>query len=120
MGMLNLRPLRIGWPPMRLGAGAAPDPTVPDMIPSVRLVEATPDSMLIAWDQPYDGGSPITRYILQYRPVSGGSYITINPAVSPQPVEGLDADTAYHVRARADNALGNGPVAPPTTLPTPA
>ncbi|WP_292732944.1 fibronectin type III domain-containing protein [Microbacterium sp. UBA1097] len=102
-----------------------PVATVPDAPSALRLVEATPTSVTVAWTAPVaDGGAPITAYVLTAWADGDavGEPLTVDPQVTAASIEGLAADTDYTVSVVAVNAVGpsaaSGPLAV-RTAPTP-
>ena len=65
--------------------------------------------LLVSWAAPSNNGSAITGYDVEYREV-GGSWrdASHTGTGTTQRISGLTADTAYEVRVRATNGLGNG------------
>ena len=88
-----------------LGAPTVPpDPTAPT------LVSATATTLTVEWTHPGNGGSPLTRNFVHYR-VEGTTdwtnwYAGETP-VTRAVITNLEAATAYDVRVRSSNAIGN-------------
>ena len=73
------------------------------------------------WSAPFDEGSPITDYIVQYR-ASGGSWTAFADGVSTATsatVTGLPNGTSYDFKVAALNALGAGAASKPLLSVTP-
>ncbi|WP_431356742.1 fibronectin type III domain-containing protein [Paracoccus marinaquae] len=61
----------------------------------------------VSWVAPADGGSAITSYTMEWRPV-GGSIATVTDITTlSEPLTGLTAETDYEARITAINALGS-------------
>ncbi len=81
----------------------------------------------VAWSAPTDtGGSPITRYKLQYRKGSSGAWTPITSDIGStrtnHTIAGLTNGDSYEVQVRAENAQGTSPwsssaSATPATVP---
>ena len=67
----------------------------------------------LTWSAPADvGASAISDYVVEYRPSSGGSWLTFADGTSTAvaaTITGLGNGTAYDVRVTAVNASGTGP-----------
>lgn len=81
-------------------------PTVPDAPLNLDVTELR-DMFQVAFDDGYDGGSPITHY--QYS-VDGGEWKDFTPVEKSSPVtfDNLKADRKYVIRIRAVNIVGAG------------
>ncbi len=84
--------------------------TVPDPVESLLEADANA-SVTLAWTAPaFDGGAPITDYLVQYLP-EGGQWTTVEETVSTDPqiaVTGLVNGVRYSFRVAAVNAMGTG------------
>ena len=73
-------------------------------------VEATSStSISVYWESSEnDGGSPITRYVVEYSPTSNPSFETqvIPRDIFSSSLDGLTPSTEYDVRVRGENAVG--------------
>ena len=73
-------------------------------------VEATSStSISVQWNaSEKDGGSPITGYVVEYRPTSNPSFETqvVERDVFSMTLDGLTPSTEYDVRVRGENAVG--------------
>lgn len=82
----------------------------PSLPPSLRVTGIRRDSVSLAWEEPeYDGGSPITGYIIERRDVTRGGWSAVGsvPATSrsytvPKLLEGSE----YYFRVMAENSAG--------------
>jgi hypothetical protein len=91
---------------------------VPDLPTS--LVATPGDGVIeVAWVAPVsDGGSAITGYLLEYRPVgSSDPYSTLTVAGGPAQITGVTNDVEYEVRVRAVAVNGQGVPATVTATP---
>lgn len=75
--------------------------------------------MALKWTPPEtDGGSPITNYVVQYRPISATQWIQANEAfIVPDTtfsVTGLRENAEYVFRVAAENRAGAGEPSSPT------
>ena len=94
------------------GAPAAPTPG-----------SATATSLVMSWTAPANAGPPISRYEVQYRAGSVGSWIAAprgvggasDPIRTSLTIRGLTPDTAWQVQVRAVNAEGTGGWSDPGT-----
>lgn len=72
--------------------------------------DATSKSITVSWKAPdYDGGCPIQGYIVEKIEKDGDRYERVNPNLVPglsYVVPGLNEDTEYQFRVRAENAAG--------------
>ena len=94
--------------------------TLAPSAPTIVLVEATSStSISIQWESSKkDGGSPITGYMVEYRPTSNTSFETqaVTRDVFSTTLDGLIPSTEYDVRVRGENAVGRSD--PSATLRT--
>ena len=75
--------------------------------------EQTPNSVTVGWSAPYNGGSAITGYEVEYRIVGGATgwtawSETIAADATSLTVTGLLVSREYHFRGRAVNDVGKG------------
>lgn len=91
-------------------------PGVPD------ITEVTKDSATLHWTPPTkDGGSPITNYVIEYKPVSGHKWLPANENVKVTDttftVKDLIEGEEYEFRVAAENKAGpSKPSAPSKTV----
>ncbi|KAK8746935.1 hypothetical protein OTU49_016904 [Cherax quadricarinatus] len=73
----------------------------------------TESSLLLHWDEPdFDGGSPITHYVLEKRESTKKAWAKVGQTastVTEMEVTGLKKGTAYYFRVYAFNAVGQSP-----------
>ncbi len=65
----------------------------------------------LSWTAPYNGGLPITDYVVEYRLTPSGGWSTFNDGTSTNTfatVTGLTNDSEYEFRVSAKNSLGVG------------
>ncbi|XP_075742812.1 cell adhesion molecule Dscam1-like [Rhipicephalus microplus] len=85
-----------------------PDPPI-----GVQVTNCTSRSATVQWQTPYNGNSPITRYMLNYKllndPWNGPvSVLVILGSDTQSTVRELQPVTKYAIRVSAENALGPG------------
>ncbi|XP_044744906.1 Down syndrome cell adhesion molecule-like protein Dscam2 isoform X2 [Coccinella septempunctata] len=84
---------------------------IPEAPRNVRVTDQLSRSIGISWTQPYAGNSPITNYIIQYKPGSEvwpnqPTKVTVSGAQTTTNIPNLRPATAYHLRILAENRLG--------------
>ena len=90
--------------------------------PTIRSVESRHEGLTVTWSKPSEGGSPITSYRVQHcadtldcnadtnwSPDTDAVVGDIECEVCEFDITGLDNDTKYRVRVRANIEGGNGP-----------
>jgi hypothetical protein len=89
--------------------------------PANLQITPQPNQLTVTWQAPFNGGSPITDYNLQYR-TGSGSYSTFAHAPSSTfnsaVITGLTGADAYDVHVSAINALGSSTPATGSGTPT--
>ena len=81
-------------------------------------------NLRLTWTAPRkDGGSPVTKYLVQKKSTKDRTWVTVNSAVPglSHVVEDLEALTQYSFRVYAENDVGYGPPSqeiPATTVGT--
>ena len=94
--------------------------TLAPSAPTIVSVEATSyTSISVYWESSEkDGGSPITGYVVEYRPTSNHSFETqvVERDIFSMTLDGLTPSTEYDVRVRGENAVGRS--VPSATLRT--
>jgi len=106
----------LGWGPWT-GTSTVTTPSIPGTVGSPGLSDLGGGKVKVTWGAPGDGGTILTRYDVQIRP-TGGAWPATSTAVTsanplnPPPTEttlnGLAGGTAYDVRIRAGNGVGDG------------
>lgn len=82
-------------------------PSVP--LGPVELFDVTEDSVSLKWLPPtYDGGSPITNYIIQKRETTTANWMDVSSAVArcTMKIMKLTTGLEYQFRIRAENKYG--------------
>lgn len=89
-----------------------PSAEVPEVPYGLKVLDKSGRSVQLSWAAPYDGNSPIKRYVIEYK-ISKGSWETDIDRVlvpgSQQNVAGvfnLRPATTYHLRIVAENEIG--------------
>lgn len=85
---------------------------VPDQPAQPTKVSQLPSSIKISWTAPYDGGSPLTAYLVQWNGGSGSSFSTLATYTNFATLEftqssGITAGATYEFRIIAVNGVGN-------------
>ena len=84
--------------------------TLAPSAPTIVYVEAiSSTSISVYWESSEnDGGSPITGYVVEYRPTSNPSFETqvVERDIFSVTLDGLIPSTEYDVRVRGENAVG--------------
>ena len=96
-------PTAVGQSVWEVVSGSLAVPAVPTQPTAV----ASNGQLVWTWNCPLDGGSPITRFELQWRE-SGGSFGSVIPTTIPRYVlTGLTNGTTYELQVQAVNAQGD-------------
>ena len=96
-----------------IAAAGTPKAAGPPDAPTGLVATANSGSAQVAFTAGADNGSPITDYMYS---LDGGTWTTLNDTTSPVTIPGLVNDTAYSIRVRAVNALGDGAISAPVTV----
>ena len=72
------------------------------------------EHLVVTWNRPGDGGSPITAVYLDLRQVGSVEWqsFTAGPLTTTARIGGLVSGVEYEVRVTMENAVGLGPVSP--------
>ncbi|WP_263729949.1 fibronectin type III domain-containing protein [Cellulomonas sp. SG140] len=92
-----------GWAAMGVFTTLA---TVPDAPTNVSVGSIQPDTALVSWTAPYDGGSTLTNYNVQV--ATDAAFTTNVQTFTTGALSGLIPGTVQYVRVRAGNAMGWG------------
>jgi hypothetical protein len=103
-------------PPSAASNGIIPA-TVPDA-PVITTVTAGDSSVTVSWSAPFNGGSPITGYLVSASPSDGSASVAGNQLSAT--VQGLTNGTSYTFIVTATNVLGSGPASAPSNPVVPA
>jgi len=84
----------------------------PDAPENLTMKDCTENSVTLTWTEPpTDGGSPITRYVVERREPSKRAWTEAGQAPADRPelvVGGLTEGAAYSFRVAAENQCGVG------------
>lgn len=83
--------------------------TIPD-VPAAPTVTPGSTTLAVSWTAPYNGGSSITGYTVQYKLSSAGSWTTVTPSPATNTsvtISSLTNGSAYDVKVLATNAAGS-------------
>lgn len=91
---------------------------VPDAPEQPIIKDVTKDSAVVVWNKPYDGGKPITNYIVEKKETMATRWVKatkdpIFPGTKfkvPDLLEGCQ----YEFRVSAENEIGVGDPSPPS------
>ncbi|QLH02685.1 hypothetical protein C5F47_03480 [Nitrosopumilus cobalaminigenes] len=84
----------------------------PDKIRNVRALLTENGQISLSWAAPYDGGSPITDYIIEYKRSSDSTFSIYNDGKNNKTnsmLSGLENGVSYDFKVTAVNKLGQGP-----------
>lgn len=92
----------------------------PDSPQEVKVLEADGRSATISWSPPFSGNSPITNYVIQYKPDNVTTYtnVTISGNENYLSIRGLKPVSKYHARVVAVNMLGKSDSSEVTLITT--
>ncbi|GIY53243.1 contactin-1 [Caerostris darwini] len=94
----------------------------PDRPPSVDVTTKGSRSISIAWSAPYSGNSLILKYIIEHKsakePWTLAKTTVVDSSDSMFTIQGLIPHTSYHIRVKAENAVGSGDFSEPITVVT--
>lgn len=99
--------------------GTVAPPTVP-ATPAAPSAIAGDSSLTVSWTAPANGGSAITGYDVQPFVGATGGAVSSFGNVTRVVLTGLTNGTAYTVKVRAKNAVGNSAYSAASTVVTPA
>ncbi|PRD31896.1 UNVERIFIED_CONTAM: Down syndrome cell adhesion molecule [Trichonephila clavipes] len=94
----------------------------PDRPPSVDVTTKGSRSISITWSAPYSGNSLILKYIIEHKsakePWTLAKTSMVDSSDSMFTLQGLIPHTTYHIRVKAENAVGSGDFSEPLTIVT--
>ncbi|KAL9920281.1 Down syndrome cell adhesion molecule 1 isoform 13-T13 [Glossina fuscipes fuscipes] len=95
---------------------------VPEMPYALKVLDKSGRSVQLSWAQPYDGNSPLTRYIIEFKR-SRASWDEIDRVMVPghtteAQVQKLSPATTYNIRIVAENAIGTSQSSEAVTIIT--
>ena len=97
---------------------------VPEVPYGLKVLDKSGRSVQLSWAAPYDGNSPIKRYVIEYKISKGSWESDIDRVVVPgsqQNVAGvfnLKPATTYHLRIVAENEIGTSDPSDTVTIIT--
>ena len=114
----------VGYGPESIPSNPVTLATTPSPPVAVRAAAAV-HTATVTWAAPFDGGSPITGYVVTAQPAGGAqaTSLTVTGAARSVTFFNLSDGTTYGFQVVAYNAVGASPAAPalfPVTLPAPA
>ena len=77
------------------------------------------DTIVVEWDPPYDGGSPIRRYEVTVRANNDPNHMTVVETDNWMLLTGMEPNTVYRISVFAANAVGEGGHSPDGVIRTP-
>ncbi|KRF98102.1 uncharacterized protein Dwil_GK22019, isoform BM [Drosophila willistoni] len=95
---------------------------VPEMPYALKVLDKSGRSVQLSWAQPYDGNSPLNRYIIEFKR-SRASWSEIDRVMVPghtteAQVQKLSPATTYNIRIVAENAIGTSQSSEAVTIIT--
>ncbi|XP_041675644.1 Down syndrome cell adhesion molecule-like protein Dscam2 isoform X23 [Drosophila eugracilis] len=95
---------------------------VPEMPYALKVLDKSGRSVQLSWAQPYDGNSPLVRYIIEFKR-SRASWSEIDRVIVPghtteAQVQKLSPATTYNIRIVAENAIGTSQSSEAVTIIT--
>ena len=93
--------------------------SVPGIPGAPKLTLVAHDSVLVEWDPPHDGGSPILSYGIIVLEDSGAGFAEGADSDTGHLLHDLAWDTSYRVKIAATNAFGRGGYSPTSRIRTP-
>ncbi|KAK9507868.1 hypothetical protein O3M35_007638 [Rhynocoris fuscipes] len=85
---------------------------VPEAPHALKVLDKSGRSVQLSWSAPYDGNSPILRYLIEYKVAKGSWDVDIDRVMVPGhetrgAVLNLSPATTYHMRVVAENEVGS-------------
>lgn len=96
---------------------------VPEVPYALKVLDKSGRSVQLSWVAPYDGNSPITRYMIEYKPSkqsweAGMERVLVPGDQTEAGVFTLKPATTYHIRIVAENELGQSDPSDTVTIIT--
>ncbi|XP_050296010.1 cell adhesion molecule Dscam2 isoform X2 [Anthonomus grandis grandis] len=84
---------------------------IPEAPRNVKVIDQQSRTIGISWNYPYAGNSPITNYVIQYKPGAEAwpnqpAKVTVPGSQTSGTISNLRPAQVYHVRVLAENRLG--------------
>ncbi|KAG4065278.1 hypothetical protein HA402_012720, partial [Bradysia odoriphaga] len=84
---------------------------VPEMPYALKVLDKSGRSVQLSWAQPYDGNSPLKRYIIEFKTSRGSWEHDVDRVIVPghtneAQVQKLNPATTYNIRIVAENEIG--------------
>lgn len=86
------------------------------------IFDGSAEAIVIKWERPYDGGSPIIGYLLEQRRIGLSEWVKTSATLLPYPeinLTGIDPTWRYQFRVFAQNVVGiseSSPISDPISL----
>ncbi|KAL3200832.1 hypothetical protein MRX96_013100 [Rhipicephalus microplus] len=97
----------------------------PDKVSGLEPTHISSRTVTLSWSAPYSGNSPLLKYLLEHRTLSGTWEREVDVSTAHPTdgglshlVQGLQSSTNYEFRVRAGNALGLGDFSDPVIVTT--
>ncbi|XP_073989855.1 Down syndrome cell adhesion molecule 1 isoform X9 [Rhodnius prolixus] len=96
---------------------------VPEAPRALKVLDKSGRLVQLSWSAPYDGNSPIIRYLIEYKVAKGSWDVDIDRVMVPGhetrgAVLNLNPATTYHMRVVAENEVGTSTHSEPVTIIT--
>lgn len=84
---------------------------VPEMPYALKVLDKSGRTVQLSWAKPYDGNSPLKRYIIEFKRARGSWENDVDRVIVPghtneAQVQKLSPATTYHIRINAENEIG--------------
>ncbi|XP_031785655.1 Down syndrome cell adhesion molecule-like protein Dscam2 isoform X10 [Nasonia vitripennis] len=92
---------------------------VPPSAPVLFVSSSTSTSILLHWMPGYNGGAPLTKYTLHYRPTHGTlEELQLSRRATSHELKGLLCGNTYHLYLSAHNKIGSSAASPSLSVRT--
>lgn len=98
------------------------EPPSPPGKPIQVIFDGSAEAIVIKWERPYDGGSPIIGYLLEQRRIGSPIWQKTSATLLPYPeinLTGIDPTWRYQFRVFAQNVVGiseSSPISDPISM----